>query len=654
MTEAERDEERALRKMMVERIAMLIRTRSKKIRRVWATDERIKKYMQHVGKHPDEHNVWEIAAVVRFYEMLDRYEWHEKRARLVIHILETLRYKTGTALRRIALEPVQVFMVAVPFGLVKWVVRERTNDHHQVVREKVLQRVTRQVVWMVPRKFGKTTLIAGLAVVEFFFGPYDAEVDVVSTTSKQAKICFNMIKTAMKDLVANTPELERVRLKFNREQLTYEDELDGAASVNVFADNPDALNGLKPSMAIEDESASFADTPSKSGSESRNTLESGQGTHEEPLTFQITTASKHVHGPFASSLDGYKKILAGLLMNDDVQVMLFCPDIDDKEDDPAVWHKVHPMLGRTVQSDFYEREWAKAKVDRLYLNEFRTKQLNIFDAEVSRAWIKPQTVARNMVEWDPLKMPVGSGVRAMIAVDLAQKWDFTAVTTAIYREDLRQIWTHTKYFLPDGISVWAQTEEDAAMYGRDEDGGPTVWKTVGDTVWLEDEPFDGKIHSGHPNAGIYQRWIDSGEMELTHGVIVDYDVVAQYIYEVSRRLAVEKIGYDDYKWREFANYLARLGGSDPLTPFGQTYGDFTAPTVFFEKGVETGNIVLAKNEVTIFCFENAVLDTDARENVKPVKAGDYRRIDGAITNVMACGLWSDLGHTRHNRRDFEQ
>ena len=666
MTEEEKRELRALKVAKVEDLRGWVKKRTRKIKAVWTTDERLKTYVMEVARCPERHNVWEICAVVRFFELLEKYEWHEKRAKLQINMQERLRHRTDDGLREIRLQPVQAFMVAVPFGIVRKVdVRGKHGERRRAVR-----RVIRSVVWMVPRKFGKTTLIAGFGVTEFFFGPYDAEVDVVSTTGRQAKICYNMIKLSMMDLVSREPSLQGVRLMYNRESLFYENPLDGAAQVNVFGDNPDALNGLKPSLAIEDESASMEDTPSKAGNESRNTLESGQGPREEPLSFQITTASKYVNGPFAQSLIGIKDVLAGKSQNDAMFAMLFCPDVDDREDDPATWHKCHPMLGETVQADYYEMEWLKAKDNATYINEFRTKMLNVFAVEQTKAWISTETVEKLMVDFEPMQWPlkqrgVVSPFRAMIGIDLSEKWDFTAVSLAVFRKDLNQIWVHTKYFLPDGVRVWVEPktgQPNMAATATDGTEGQPRTAADGDTYWKEDlhyvyrqeQAFDGEIHSAHPNKKLYRHWIETGEMELTHGTIVDYDVVAQYIYELSRRFTIDKIGYDDYKWQEFADKLARMGGSDELVAFGQTYGDFTPPTKSFELGVERGTILLAKNEVTKWCFGNAILDTDPRGNVKPMKKGQYMRIDGVITAIMACGLLFDVGHTRHNKNNFEK
>ena len=443
MTEEEKRELRALKVAKVEDLRGWVKKRTRKIKAVWATDERLKTYVMEVARCPERHNVWEICAVVRFFELLEKYEWHEKRAKLQINMQERLRHRTDDGLREIRLQPVQAFMVAVPFGIVRKVdVRGKHGERRRAVR-----RVIRSVVWMVPRKFGKTTIISGFGVTEFFFGPYDAEVDVVSTTGRQAKICYNMIKLSMMDLVSREPSLQGVRLMYNRESLFYENPLDGAAQVNVFGDNPDALNGLKPSLAIEDESASMEDTPSKAGNESRNTLESGQGPREEPLSFQITTASKYVNGPFAQSLIGIKDVLAGRSQNDAMFAMLFCPDVDDREDDPATWHKCHPMLGETVQADYYEMNakriltiWGPPVNDyacRIWsglIRDFYLPRLNSYYQSVKEG--QPFDVAQWESNWvehscglSPTTQPTDRVRAALSLMDLAKKVPVHGIST---------------------------------------------------------------------------------------------------------------------------------------------------------------------------------------------------------------------------------
>ena len=48
-------------------------------------------------------------------------------------------------------------------------------------------------------------------------------------------------------------------------------------------------------------------------------------------------------------------------------------------------------------------------------------------------------------------------------------------------------------------------------------------------------------------------------------------------------------------------------------------------------------IRINNNPINIFCLTNCVIDEDILENKKPVKASQYRKIDGAITMLMGLG-----------------
>ena len=89
--------------------------------------------------------------------------------------------------------------------------------------------------------------------------------------------------------------------------------------------------------------------------------------------------------------------------------------------------------------------------------------------------------------------------------------------------------------------------------------------------------------------------------------------------------------------------MARMGGSDELVAFGQTYGDFTPPTKSFELGIERGTILLAKNEVTKWCFGNACMQMDnlGREMCVKPKGQHSKRIDGAVALIIAYKILED-------------
>ena len=96
-----------------------------------------------------------------------------------------------------------------------------------------------------PRANGKTALAAMLAVAELFAGPMSAEVLVVATDERQAKLTLNL---ARRMIELNPVLLERVHIYKDRIVVPQND----ATLVPLPAD-ADALHGWDPSLMIVDE-----------------------------------------------------------------------------------------------------------------------------------------------------------------------------------------------------------------------------------------------------------------------------------------------------------------------------------------------------------------------------------------------------------------
>lgn len=576
------------------------------------TDVRLRTYADAVIADPEGHNLYEILALKRFFIILDKYTWKPKRVRKFFKFYEMLKFNGTRGRCRYRLTPIQCFQFANLFGFVN-------ADGTRLVRD---------AYFFVPRKFSKTTSAASLAVYDVLFGDNNAQAYVGANSYEQAKICFGEIRAIFRDI-----DPSETHFRINREKISFK-----GAGHDSFArcltSNAKTQDGLNASLVIMDEYAQARDTSGKGGADLKNVLTSSMGARRQPLTLVITTASEVVDGPFAHELEGVKKVLHGEVQNDAMFASLFMPDVDDREDDPRTWAKVQPHLGVTIQPNYYEKEWARAQISAENMLTFRTKLLNIFAINEEKCWITPEIAKRAHISFDPANF---DGARygypeAMCSVDLSEKGDFTAVTIAIYIEEVQQFWLHTKYFFPDGVRVWDEPD------GRH-----------------EERPFDGHIYSDHENRKLYQIWADAGHLTLTHGEVVDYDVVAEYIYGIATtgNVGIAKVGYDDWKCKEFINRLAALGGADGLQPVGQTYGEFTSPVRFFEHAIHTGHLFYDANPITDAAFANAVLDTDKLGNCKPFKRNPKDRIDGLITMLMSTKLFIEKGHLAR-RNDFER
>lgn len=537
--------------------------------RLGEVDARLQSYVTEVAGNPAAHNLYEQLAVLRFMYMADKYGINASEVRRFFTLYEHLHFPGKRGLQRYALTPVQAFQFASIYGF--W------HNGRRVVREAVL---------FVPRKFSKTTSSASLAIDDLLFGDANAESYTGANSNDQAKKCFDVIRGCMRRL---DPDERRYTVN---EQTIKSKRKDRTAFAQCLTANARTKDGLNASTVIMDEFSQARDNSLLT------VLTTSMGVRENPLTVIITTASDVFEGPFFDMLQGYKSVLLGEFEDDSLFAHIFEPDIDDPEDAEATWRKVHPHIGITVSIDFYRQEYKNALRNGAdAMLAFRTKLLNIYAENQQRSWIS-STLARSISRHLPLESIKGRP-DAMVAIDLSESDDFSAVTMGMYDVSQQNFHFHTSYFFPEGA--------------------------------LE----------GHPNERMYRVWAEKGYLILTPGDVIDYRVIVNHVVYLSERVRILGIGYDPWKSQEIINMLATVGGDNVLTGVRQTYGNFTAPVESFEHGVKTGHIHINDNPINYYCFGNAVLDYDKLENCKPVKRRHTQKIDGVITKLMCMRLFID-------------
>ena len=60
------------------------------------TDKRLRQYVIDVISNPDDHNLYELLKIRRYFQMLDRWEWKAKRVQKKIRLYEKLRFSGTT------------------------------------------------------------------------------------------------------------------------------------------------------------------------------------------------------------------------------------------------------------------------------------------------------------------------------------------------------------------------------------------------------------------------------------------------------------------------------------------------------------------------------------------------------------------------------
>ena len=565
MTEEEKDK---LRQAKADVTDLLARTRIERYR-LTDVDSRLDAYVREVAGNPDGHNLYEQLAVARFFRMCDKYGINATEVWQFADFYESLYFPGKAGQQRYELTPVQYFQFASIFAF--WV-----GD----------KRVVREVVLYVPRKFSKTTSTASLAIYDLLYGDANAESYTGANSSDQAKKCFDVIRNCVRKL---DPKERRYAIN---EQTVKSKRKDRTSFAQCLTANARTKDGLNASTVIMDE---FSQARS---SELLTVLTTSMGVRDNPLTAIITTASDVFDGPFYEMLQGYKSVLLGEYEDDSVFAHIFEPDLDDEEDAETTWLKVHPHLGITVSLEFYRQEYKNAvRNGSEAMLAFRTKLLNLYAENEQRSWIS-STLARHISK--PMAI---DGIKgrpdAMVAIDLSESDDFSAVTMGMYDAGQKNFYFHTAYFFPAGALP------------------------------------------GHPNEKLYRTWAERGFLILTDGDVIDYRRIVEYVLWLNQFVRILGIGYDPWKSQEVINMLAASGAGNVIKGIRQTYGTFTAPVESFEHGAKTGHIFINDNPINAYCFGNAVLDSDRLENCKPVKRKQTQKIDGVITTLMCMRLFID-------------
>lgn len=565
MTEEEKDRLRQAKADVTDRLASTDIARY----RLSEVDSRLDSYAREVSSNPDGHNLYEQLAVSRFFTMCGRYGINVTEVQQFFDFYESLYFPGKVGQQRYPLTPVQTFQFASIFAF--W------SEGRRVVREAVLY---------VPRKFSKTTSTSSLAIYDVLYGDSNAECYTAANSADQAKKCFDVIRGSMRKL---DPKERRYLVN---EQTIKSRRRDRSAFAQCLTANAKTKDGLNASTVIMDEFSQATD------SELLTVLTTSMGVRDNPLTVIITTASDVFEGPFFEMLGGYKQVLLGEYEDDSLFAHIFEPDLDDAEDDERTWHKVHPHLGVTVNLDFYQQEYKKAvRNGAEAMLAFRTKLLNIYAENEQRSWIS-STLARHISKPMPLDAIKGRP-DAMVAIDLSESDDFSAVTMGLYDVGKKNFYFLTAYFFPVGAL------------------------------------------KGHPNEKLYRVWADKGYLILTPGDVIDYRAIVDYVLRLNTHVRILGIGYDPWKSQEVINMLSASGAGNVIKGIRQTYGTFTAPVESFEHGAKTGHIFINDNPINAYCFGNAVLDSDKLENCKPIKRKHTQKIDGVITKLMCLRLFID-------------
>jgi phage terminase large subunit-like protein len=514
-------------------------------------------------------------ACQRFLNQLEdrawAYEFHAKYAQHVLNFIGTLKHTKGPdAGKPLVLEPFQIFIICAVYGF-----RSKKDLNKRMVTD---------VIIYIPRKAGKSTLTAAIALYELAFGEAGAEVYSLATTRDQAGIVF----TAATGFIDAMPPDIAALYSAGRHQIIKT----GDAQSMFKALSRDAKktgDGLNPSCAIIDEAAQIVD---------RNSIEvlhSGMVARQNPLRVYITTASFTKETKFFEDMTMLQTMLTGEATDNPHWFgLLYSLDPGDDWRDPKTWAKANPMHGISVFEDAIAQRAEEAKHKPAALNEFLCKTLNLY-VSANSAWI-------DRAYWDDEKCKLGEKREpeaVFMGFDLAATRDLNAICTLKrFADDDYE--AEFKFFLP-------------------QDGYDLIPKHYGD---------------------IFEVARRSGILQVTQGNVMDDREISDYIIQQAQTYDIKEIGFDAYN---AASLVARLNDAGlPVKKVGQGMAVLSNPSKHVEKLMLNYSIKHDGNPFLGWQLGNCEVYEDVNGNVKVRKneADKSAKVDGIISLIIAmhCSL----------------
>ena len=516
-------------------------------------------------------------ACQRFLNQLEDRSWaYEFHVKYVEHFLEfasTLCHTKGPeAGKPLVLEPFQIFLICAIYGF-----RSKKDPRRRMVTD---------VIVYIPRKAGKSTLIAVLGLYELQWGESGAEVYTLATNRDQASLVFHAAQGFVEAMPGDVSGLYGV----SRYQIVKRGD-----SQSVFKalsrDTKKSGDGLNPSCVIIDEAAQIVD---------RNTIEvmfSGMVARQNPLRVYITTASFTKETKFYEDMQLLEAMLSGEAEDNPRWFgLLYSLDPGDDWREPSTWAKANPMHGISVFEEAIAQRAEEAKHKPAALNEFLCKTLNIY-VSANSAWVDRDY-------WDSPKCSnvanLGREPEAVfIGFDLAAVRDLNAVCTLKrYAEDDYE--AHWKFFMPEaGYDLIPKHYLDIFRVAR-----------------------------------------QAGILHVTEGNVMDDREISDYIIAECNRNDVKEIGYDAYN---AASLVARLHEAGlPVKKVGQGMAVLSNPSKHTEKLIMQHAIKHDGNPFVGWQLGNCEVYEDVNGNVKVRKneADKSAKVDGIIALIIAmhCSL----------------
>jgi len=512
-------------------------------------------------------------------------KWDARAAGIAIDFFALLHHSKGARWggKPFELQPWQRFIVGSLFG---WKRPNGTRRYRTAYIE-------------IPRKNGKTTLAAGIALYLLVAdGEPGAEVYSAATMRAQAKLCHEEAK----QMVKKSPSLRKCIKVYQNALIIHKSN----SRYMPLGGDSDNLDGLNPSGLILDEVHAWKTR------RLWDVLDSALGARSQPLTLAITTAGADLHNVGREQHDFSEQVLQSLVEHDAADAhFAYIATIDEGDDwkDESTWAKANPNLGVSVDLAELRGKFAKSFAMPSQQSSDKRYYLNVWSNSVDSwidmdGWRECGRATFDLAELD--------GRECYGGLDLASSVDIAAFVLAF----------------PHGKGVRLM---------------PFFWV-----------PKEANNDRERRLREILTPWIKAGFVEATEGDTIDLEVIEAKIEELSARYQIKEIAYDPWNCEATAQHLARKGIG--CIKFAQNMGNFSEPSKRLEKYIADRALWHNNNPVLRWMASNTASVTNGAGHLMPSRKKSLNKIDGIPATCMAIGrmiLAGDNGPSVYESRGID-
>ena len=507
-----------------------------------------------------------------------QYVFDEERANHAIIFIERFcKHSKGKwAGKPVLLELWQKALLSALFGFV-----DRETERRQY----------RELLLIVARKNGKSTLAAGIGVYMLMAdGESGPEIYSAATKRDQAKIIWSESVR----MIQKSPALgkrckclvSKIRCGFN----------DGVFA--PLASDTNNQDGLNIHGALIDELHAIKDK------NTYDVLVDGMSAREQPLCVITSTAGTVRDNIYDLKYDEGASIVAGYGDPEgyhDETVLPVIYELDKRSEwtDSACWQKANPALGTIKSTEQLQGKVERAKANSIYVKNLLCKDFNVRETATEAFLTFEQLNNEAVFELDVLHPRYAIG-----GIDLSATTDLTCATLLF------------------------KVADDMAIYVRQ-------------MYWIPEDLLQKRVHEDRVP---YDVWQKRGFLRTSPGNSIDYRLIVEWFQEqqMQHDIYLYKVGYDSWSAKYFVQNMQDVFGETVMQPVIQGKKTLSGPMKSLAADLEAKVINYGNNPVLKWCMANVCIDIDRNGNIQPTKGISAKhRIDGFASlldaYVVYCG-----------------